>query len=86
MKIFITPKFKKAYDKLPPHIQKKAKKSINFLKNDISYPSLRVKRMTGVQKSWEGRVDRSYRFTFEKTTDGIILETIGPHDEGLGKK
>lgn len=86
MKVFVTPKFKKAYDKLPQHIQKKTKKAINFIKKDISHPSLGVKRMTGTEKTWEARVDRSYRFTFEKTDEGIILETIGPHDEGLGKK
>lgn len=35
---------------------------------------------------WEARVDRSYRFTFEKTGNTITLRTVGPHDEGLGKK
>jgi len=41
--------------------------------------------MQGIER-WEVRVDRSYRFTYEKNTEGIILRTIGQHDEGLGKK
>lgn len=86
MNIFITPKFKKAYDKLPENIRKKAKKSINLLKTDISYPSLKVKKMKSMENTWEARVDRSYRFTFEKVEDRLILKTVGPHDAGLGKK
>jgi putative component of toxin-antitoxin plasmid stabilization module len=35
---------------------------------------------------WEARIDKGYRFTFEKTEDSLILRTIGQHDEGLGKK
>lgn len=35
---------------------------------------------------WEARINRSYRFTFEKVDNDIILKTVGPHDEGLGKK
>lgn len=86
MKIFITPKFKKAYDKLPENIRKKAKKAINLIKTDISYPALRVKKMKALENTWEARVDRSYRFTFEKVEDDLILKTVGQHDEGLGKK
>lgn len=86
MNIFITPKFKKGYDKLPMALQRKVEKATNLLKSDISYPSLRVKKMTGKQDTWEARVDKSYRMTFEKEGNALILQTVGPHDEGLGKK
>lgn len=86
MRIFITPKFKKAYDKLPADKVKKTKKAISLLKRDVFYPSLRAKKMSGIENTWEARVDRSYRLTFQKEEDVIILQTIGPHDEGLGKK
>jgi len=38
---------------------------------------------TGV---FEARVDLQYRFTFLIENEIILLLTIGPHDEGLGKK
>lgn len=41
--------------------------------------------MAGLDR-WEARVDKSYRFTFDKENDTIILRTVGVHDEGLGKK
>lgn len=40
----------------------------------------------GVQNKFEGRVDRKYRFTFQVEGEEIYILTIGPHDEGLGKK
>lgn len=77
--------FSKSYRRLPFHIQKKVDKQIKYLLTDISYPSLRLKKMQGIDK-WEARVDKSYRFTFEKRENTIILRTVGPHDEALGKK
>ena len=85
MKIFTTKKFKKSYDKLPQKLKTKTKKSLELLKKDFFYPSLHTKKMEGVNL-WEGRIDRSYRFTFKKAEDTIILRTIGQHDDGLGKK
>ena len=85
MKIFTTKKFKKSYDKLPQNLKTKTKKSLEFLKKDFFYPSLHTKKMEGINL-WEARIDKSYRFTFEKSEEAITLRTIGQHDEGLGKK
>ena len=85
MNAVTTPKFKKAYDKLPQALKKKTKKAINFLKQDLFYPSLNTKKMRG-SDLWEARVDKHYRLTFSKGEDAITLLTVGPHDEGLGKK
>lgn len=80
-----TAKFLKAYKKLPFQIQKKVDKQVKYLLLDMFHPSLHTKRMQGFDR-WEARVDKSYRLTFEKTVDTITLRTVGPHDEGLGKK
>lgn len=85
MKIAKTKSFLKFYKKLPKYIQKKTDKQLLFLGKNLAYPSLRTKRMRGMDL-WEARVDRSYRMTFDKTEDVIILKTVGPHDEALGKK
>lgn len=86
MKIAKTASFIESYIKLPKQIQKKADKQIKFLLQDLFYPSLYTKKMEGRTNTWEVRVDRSYRMTFEKDQDTLILRTVGPHDEGLGKK
>lgn len=80
-----TKRFKQDYKKLSKIIQKKVDKQLQFLQKNISHPSLRTKRMQGVDR-WEARVDRSYRLTFEKSEVMIVLRTVGPHDEALGRK
>lgn len=85
MKLFFSKKAEKAYKKLPLSIKKKADKQFQLLRTNISHPSLHVKKMRSVER-WEARVDRSYRFTFDKVEDSISIRTVGPHDEGLGKK
>ncbi|MBI4079473.1 MAG: DNA helicase [Candidatus Levybacteria bacterium] len=85
MRIAKTKEFVKRYTKLPKFIQKKVDKQIRYLTTDVFHPSLKAKKMVGVH-FWEARVDKSYRFTFEKTGDTLTLRTVGPHDEGLGKK
>ncbi|MCL5746960.1 MAG: hypothetical protein M1277_01615 [Patescibacteria group bacterium] len=79
-------KAKKLYKKLPLTIKKKADKQLKFIRVNPNHPSLNVKKMQGFENRWEARIDLHYRFTFEKHEDIITLRTIGPHDEGLGKK
>ncbi len=40
----------------------------------------------GGEDKFEGRIDRKNRFTFLIEEGDIYILTIGPHDEGLGKK
>ncbi|OGE00703.1 hypothetical protein A3J17_04070 [Candidatus Curtissbacteria bacterium RIFCSPLOWO2_02_FULL_40_11] len=85
MYIAKTKNFTKLYQKLPKNIQKKADKQIIFLSKNLFHPSLNTKKMKGINR-WEVRVDKNYRFTFEKINEVIMLKTIGPHDIGLGEK
>lgn len=73
------------YTKLPHPIQKKADKKFALLIMNYRYPSLRARKMSG-RESFEARIDLNYRFTFQIEGDVIYILTIGPHDEGLGKK
>lgn len=77
--------FRKQYKKLPRITQKKFLKQLEHLLDDRFHPSLRSKKMSGSQK-YEARVDYHYRFTFSIIADEVWLLTVGPHDEGLGKK
>lgn len=79
-------KFLKSYIRLPQNIRNKTDKQLQFLLQDLRYPSLQTKKVQGLEDVWEGRVDRHYRFLFMVKEDIILLITIGPHDEGLGKK
>lgn len=86
MKLAKTKAFVKNYHKLPKNIQKKTDKQLIFLSKNLRHSSIRAKKLEGFSDTWEGRVDRSYRFVFTIETSTITLLRVGPHDEGLGKK
>lgn len=85
MKQVTSAKFKKQYKKLPSKLQKKFKKKLKLLLQDYHHPSLRAKKVKG-KDFYEARIDYHYRFTYKIENNKFFLFSIGPHDEGLGKK
>ncbi|MFH1993976.1 MAG: hypothetical protein ABIK98_16470 [Pseudomonadota bacterium] len=73
-------RFKKEYNSLPKEIQKAFDQKLQLILQDISYPSLRVKRIQGTKDRWEGSVTMKYRFTFQYSENTLIFRTIGTHD------
>ena len=72
--------FKKEYNSLPKEIQKAFDQKLQLLLQDMSHPSLRVKRIQGTKDRWEGSVTMKYRFTFQYSENTLIFRTIGTHD------
>lgn len=80
MKIVRSPRFDRAYKKLPPDVQGLFKRKIRLLvESNLRHPSLRVKRIRGTAGIWEASITMGYRFTFELIEDGIRLRVIGRH-------
>ncbi len=73
-------RFKKEYNNLPREIQKAFDQKLQLLLQEMSHPSLRVKRIQGTKTRWEGSVTMKYRFTFEFLENGLIFRAIGTHD------
>ncbi len=73
-------RFKKEYNNLPREIQKAFDQKLQLLLQNMSHPSLRVKRIQGTKTRWEGSVTMKYRFTFEFLENGLIFRAIGTHD------
>ena len=84
------PSFTKSYQKLPQRIQKQTDQKLGFLIQDISHPSLRIKKVQGslrgkkVVDVYELSITMRYRLLFQKTSDAYILLVIGTHDDILG--
>ena len=72
--------FKKGYNRLPGEIQKAFNQKLELMLQDITHPSLRVKRIQGTGNRWEGSVTMKYRFTFQWDGSTLIFRTIGIHD------
>ncbi|MBI2430457.1 MAG: hypothetical protein HYV39_00330 [Candidatus Levybacteria bacterium] len=85
MKLDVAPRARKQLSKLPQNIQKKAHRQFSFLLSDYRHPSLHARKMGG-GGIFEARIDIHYRFTFQVMKEQIFILTVGPHDEGLGKK
>lgn len=86
MEIGKTSNFLKRYRKLPMTIKRKVDKQIKLLIKDFYYPSLHTKKLGLGRDWWEFRVDYHNRMVGKKIDNKIILHSVGPHDEGLGKK
>lgn len=81
-----TNRFKKAYKKIDRQSQKIINQALILLVNDLSHPSLRVKKMKGYHNPdvWEASANMDLRITFEFIKpDKLILRNCGHHDSTL---
>lgn len=83
-----TPRFKRAYAKLPEKTRTLFGDKIHQFLDDWRHPSFRVKKIQGTETVWEASLNMSIRFTFEFTKDDdgtqvCILLNIGDHDHCL---
>lgn len=75
-----THRFKKQYNTLPLEIREAFKEKLTLFLADMQHPSLRVKKIQGVENRWEGSITMKYRFTFHFEKDTVIFRAIGTHD------
>lgn len=89
MKIQITQRFKRSFQKLTKDEQQTFQKQLElFLQNPIApfHPSLRIKKIQGTANIFECRINRDIRMTWQYyQSDSILLRNIGKHDQTLKK-
>jgi mRNA interferase RelE/StbE len=73
-------RFKKEYLSLPKEVQQAFDEKLKLFFQDMSHPSLRVKRIQGTKDRWEGSVTKKYHFTFQFSDETILFRAIGTHD------
>ena len=71
-------RFWRAYEALPPAVQRLADRSYALLKIEPNHPSLHLKR---VGRFWSVRVGLHYRALGVDVEDGILWFWIGTHAE-----
>ena len=83
-KVKASPCFKKTFQKLPPELQAKVVKALQLLAENPRHPSLRTKPIQGIRGIYEARVDQSYRMTYQRLPDDVLLlRVVGKYDETL---
>jgi len=80
LRIRWTPLFARDFQNLPGEVQARAERAIRLLTENPQYPSLRSKKMRGVENIWEASVTLSYRITYEVSGETLVLRRIGTHD------
>jgi len=80
MTIQTTKPFDKDYDALPEPVKERADKQFILLLGNPNHPFLRLKKIKGHPNIWEGRITKSYRFTFQISGEMYMLRRIGTHD------
>lgn len=81
----LTDKFKKQFKKLPQTLRKRFNSKLPILLSNPHHPGFYSRKMGSINH-FEARLTKHYRFTYAVVENEILLLTIGPHDEGLGKK
>lgn len=82
--IELTERFEQDLLRLPPEIRKKLLKALRMLAEDPRHPSLQTKPIQGAKGIYEARIDQSYRMTYQRLpNDVLLLRTAGKHDETL---
>jgi mRNA interferase RelE/StbE len=76
--IILTQRLKDDYQDLPAAVQKKLKKQIGFLTENLRHPSLRIHRIRGTIY-WEFYIDKSYRCIFRLEGSTLYLLAAGLH-------
>jgi mRNA-degrading endonuclease RelE of RelBE toxin-antitoxin system len=83
MPIRRTARFDRAYLGLPASIRAKVDRAISLLDEDWRHPGLHARWLSGHSGMFYARVDQSYRITYERHGDTLVLRTVGRHDETL---
>jgi plasmid maintenance system killer protein len=77
----VRPSFWRAYEKLTPVIQARARLAYQVFAADPSHPSLRFKKLQGSGDIWSVRINEQYRAVGVRSGDTIEWIWIGSHNE-----
>jgi hypothetical protein len=77
----ITPRFRKAFDALPPAIQQRARTAYQRFLSDPNHPSLQFKKVSTEQPVYSVRITLGYRALGLRQGDTITWSWIGTHAE-----
>ncbi len=80
IKFRTTKGFANAFAALPANVQKRTLEKLALYENNPRHPSLRVKKIQGAGNIWEMSVTKSYRITFQRKEEIVLLRNIGTHD------
>lgn len=76
-----TERFREAYEKLPEHIQERARKIYATWKKDLNHPALHFKQIHSTKPIYSIRITLAYRAIGVKEGNTLIWFWIGSHSD-----
>jgi len=76
-----TERFRKAFQKLPPNVQRQARAAYRLWMSDLSHPSLQFKRVHARDPIYSVRVSLGWRAVGVRSGDTVVWFWIGSHAE-----
>lgn len=83
MGVFVSPRFKKSFNRLPKTIREKAKEREKVFKNNPFDPRLETHKLGGKYKDfWAFSIDKRYRimFQFGASINEVTFINAGTHE------
>ncbi len=81
MKSRTSRRFRRAYDRLPADIRRRAREAYSLFEQDPRHPSLRFKRVHPSEPIYSVRITRDYRALGVLEGGEVVWFWIGSHDE-----
>jgi mRNA-degrading endonuclease RelE of RelBE toxin-antitoxin system len=79
MKIDYTRTALEAVEGAPVAVRKAFWKQMKFLEQNLLHPGLHAKKYSEAANTWQGRVNKDWRFYFTIVGGTIIIQDITPH-------
>jgi hypothetical protein len=76
-----TKRFRKAFDALPPRIQRQAREAYRQFRSDPQHPSLQFKQVHPTRPIFSARISLGYRALGVRDGEQIIWFWIGSHTD-----
>jgi mRNA-degrading endonuclease RelE of RelBE toxin-antitoxin system len=80
MHLEATHTFLRLYRNLPEDIKQRTKKALKLLESNPAHPSLGHKKIAGQEDTFEVRISKNYRLTYQKVGDTAYLRKVGTHN------
>ncbi len=75
----ITPAFERELRSFPLEVRELFNRRLEFMRDDLRHPSIRIKKFGGFDDLWQGRLNSSIRFYFKVSGGKIIFLAIKKH-------
>ena len=81
MRSYTTKRFRKAFEALPAHVQRRAREAYRQFQQNPNHPGIHFKQVHAVQSVYSVRIGLGYRALAVRDGENLIRFWIGTHED-----